>query len=39
MTPARGDNVDEDVEGSNPISFVMHDCFFLVMSDHFLSVL
>ena len=28
-TSMRGDDVDEDEEGSNAISFVMHDCFFL----------
>ena len=38
-TSVRGDDVDEDEEGSNTISFVMHDCFFLVMSYCFLSVL
>jgi len=35
----RGDDVDEDKEGSDAISFVMHDYFFLVTSDRFLSVL
>ena len=28
-TSARGDDVDEDKEGSDAISFVMQDCFFL----------
>ena len=26
-TSMRGDGVDEEKEGSNAISFVMHDCF------------
>ena len=38
-TSVRGDNVDEDKEGSDAISFVMHDLFFFAIRDLFLSVL
>ena len=37
-TSVRGDDVDEDEEGSDAISFVMHDFIFFAMSDRFLSV-
>ena len=31
-------DLEDDKEGSDASSFVIHDCFFLAMSNHFLSV-